>query len=629
MLSLMRRQAKSWFIKLALGLIAVVFVFWGVGSYSERRASRVALVNGQIITLAEYNQAYHNLLESARRRFGKALDEELVKQLNLRQQAVQQLISETLVLQAAERAGVVVGDEAVLADIEREPAFQRDGKFSPQLYQRVLAANRLQPAEFEASRRRSLIMQRIQSRVALASLVTPAEIKNYYQWSAEQIKISYVAFDPATYRPKMKVDEAELKTFFQANQEAYRVPERIEVDYLAFPTKDYLDQVSVNPKQVREIYDITQESYAEPEQVKLRHILFPVPAQANEEEINQAKAKAEEVAAQAKAGQDFSELAKANSQGAEAAKGGEVGWLPRGQLMPELEEAAFGLDKGQVSEPIKTRLGFHLLKVEDKKAARVKPFEEVKAEIEQSLKEDGAREKALRAAEQAYGLSSGVKQMSQLAAQINKQAQHVGPFSNAEPPQGHFSQPNLLEAAFDQPAGEVGPVIEGEDGYYLLLVTKKTPSYLPKLEEVASQVQEDFLTEQARKKAHQQAEEFLKQVRTGDWPGLAQKAGLKIEETEAFSRGAEIPGLGYDQALSEIAFRLTAAEPWPEQVFEVGGKFVVARFEERLEAGQDKPAESEEVIGGVIRTQRRQELGFAWLEALRQKASIEIDQRFL
>jgi peptidyl-prolyl cis-trans isomerase D len=310
MLSLMRRHAKSWFIKIALGLVAVVFIFWGVGAYSAKERGRLAVVNGEPITVVDYNKAYRDLVDSARRTFGDALNEDLIKRLNIRSQALERLISEKLALQAAQDGGVSISDEVLREIIRSLPAFQENGQFSARLYQRVLAANGFDPASFEAAQRKELTMARLRSRPEFLAQASVPEARVFFHWQRDEVKVSFAAFDPLTFESRVKVEEPALAAFFKENQEGYRVPEKVEAAYLAFRPEDYVGQVKIDPEELREYYEITQASYRQPERIKLRDILLPFPASAEQAAMDKVKAEAEKAAAEAKSGTDFLALAK-------------------------------------------------------------------------------------------------------------------------------------------------------------------------------------------------------------------------------------------------------------------------------------------------------------------------------
>lgn len=630
MLSTMRRHAKSWFIKIALGAIVIVFTFWGVGSYNANQGSRAALVNGDTISVADFQRAYRTLLDQARQQFGTGLNEELIKRLNLRKQAMDGLVSQQLMLSAASREGVIITDQAVLNAIENSPGFQADGRFSPELYRRVLNANRYEPASYEQMTREQLTIQRVRNRLVMAALVGEAEARDYYHWQTDQVKISYVAFNAAEYEGQVKATEEALAKYYGDNREAYRIPEQVRAQYLTFAATDYLDKVALDWDKVREIYDMTMESFAVPAQVKLSHILLSLPQDADDAAVEAAKAQAEDLIKQIKEGADFAELAKQNSKSGDAAQGGELDWMPKGRLLPELDEAAFKLAKGELSQPIRSRAGYHILRLDDSKEARTRTFEEVKDELATEMRIGEASELALTAAEEAYGLSAGATDLNKLAEEIGKKAEQVGPFSQRDDVKGAAADPKFVEAAFEQPEGEVGSVIEGKDAFYLILVTKKSPSYVPDLDKVKEEVTADFKKAEAKRLAKEDATGFLAEAKKdADWLKLVAERTMSLQLPPVFTRNAPIEGLGFSFDLGEAAFGLNSANPFPDQVFEVGDKAIVFRFENRLPASDEVFEKRKDELIAQLTNTRQQAMQAAWLELLRKQAEIEIDERFL
>lgn len=627
MLTLMRRHAKSWFIKVALGIIAIVFIFWGAGSYTSKQANRAALVNGEIISLAEYGETYQRLIDSARQTFGDALNDDLIERLNLKNQALERLISRKLTLQAAAASGIRISDEALQASIVSDPAFQENGRFSAVRYDRLLAANNLEKLSFEEARRIDLITSAIASRVAMLSRVSEEEIKNFYHWQSDRIKISYVGFDPLDFQEEITNTESELSEFFNKNQAAYQEPEKVEADYLKFSPGEYLAQAEISPDEVSEIYDLTMDSFVEPERVKIRDVLFPVSDEAKEEETAKVKAEAEAFLAKAKAGQDFIALAREYEPEVDYTK--EQEWLTRDKLAPETAEAAFSTKAGEIAGPVRTDLGFHVIKVEAKEEARQKEFDEVKDEIEQRLKEEKSKDLALDAAESAYGLSLDIKNMAELGAKIGLTPGSTGPFSRKVPPPGPLSDPKFTEVAFSLEEGEVGPAVELEDGFYLAMTTRKYPSYVPDLEKVKDRVKSDLTREKAKEAARKAAQELLEKAKGGNWLTLIREGGLKLKEAAEFTRRGPVEGLGYNNSLSEAAFRLSFSNPLPAQVFEANNQFVVIHFEDRKMADPGELDKVKDNLRQAVANQRQQELSSAWLEELRQRADVEIDEQVL
>ncbi len=267
--------------------------------------------------------------------------------------------------------------------------------------------------------------------------------------------------------------------------------------------------------------------------------------------------------------------------------------------------------------------------MEAREEARQREFEEVKDEIREGLKEEKAKELALEAAESAYGLSLDVKNMAELGAKIDLTPDSAGPFSRRFPPEGALSDPKFVEVAFSLEEGEVGPAVELDGGYYLLMTTRKLPSHVPDLEKVKDRVRTDLITEKAKEAARTEARELLKKAGGGSWLTLIREGGYELKEAAGFTRRGPVDGLGYNTSLSEAAFRLSFGKPLPDDVFEAGNKFVVIHFEDRIRADTAELDKIKDNLRRALINQRHQELSSAWLDELRQRADVEIDEQVL
>jgi peptidyl-prolyl cis-trans isomerase D len=244
MLSLMRKHAGSWLIKVALGAIVIVFVFWGVGSYRAQRGNRVAVVNGAVISLDEYRDSYDQLLEQYRNQFGDALNQELLNTLNLKEQALNQLINRRLILQETSRLKLHATNEELARAIQKMGAFQNNGRFDPRLYQRVLALNRLTPELFEESLKQDLLLQKMQGIVRGGIKVSDDEALETFRWREQKVDLDYVAFEPSSHKD-VKVAPEEMESYFAEHRQAYELPPKVKVTYLYFGFKESEPRVSV------------------------------------------------------------------------------------------------------------------------------------------------------------------------------------------------------------------------------------------------------------------------------------------------------------------------------------------------------------------------------------------------
>ena len=304
MLNLMRKNAGTWLIKILLGAIVLVFVFWGVGSFRDRGAGRVASVNGDPIMVEEYNETYNRLLEQIKQRYGNRLNDEMLKMLQVKKQAMDQLIEKRLLLTEAKRLNFLVSDEELSSTIKAIPAFQDNGNFDNRRYRAVLAQNRLTPESFEVKQREFILMDKVRSLVSDSVKVSDAEVEDSYQWKNSQIKIDYVLFDPSLISD-IRLSEDEIKAYFDAHKDTYKTEPKRKAVYLQFTPEMYHSKVSLTDSEIKEYFEANPGEFDTPKTVEASHILIKVAQDAKPEVVEKAREKALSVLKKAKGGKDF------------------------------------------------------------------------------------------------------------------------------------------------------------------------------------------------------------------------------------------------------------------------------------------------------------------------------------
>ena len=401
MLRLMRDYATSWLIKIILGAIVVVFVFWGVGSFRDRKSNVIASVNGEAVSLDEYRSTYNNLLEQMRQRFGNNLNEEVLQMLRLDKQAIDQLIEQRLLMQEVARLNFRVTDEEVVKTIQNIPSFQTNGVFDSRLYTTVLNYNRLTPEGFEAAQKERLLVEKLRAYLFSNFQVSENELKEYYEWKNVSASIDYVLFNPETYQD-IELTEDALETYFNAQKESYKTNPLRKAQYLNFDPQDYKADVKISAEDVETYYLENREKFATPKTVEARHILFKVNAEATQELEDAAKAKAENVFGMIQKGEDFAAMAKQYSEGPSKENGGQLGAFKKEDMVAPFAEKAFSMKQGEVSEPVRTQFGWHLIKVEKVNEASAQSLEDAAQPIQATLTDDQAKTLAYDKAEAFY-----------------------------------------------------------------------------------------------------------------------------------------------------------------------------------------------------------------------------------
>ena len=480
MLHLMRKHAQSWLIKLALGAIVVVFVFWGVGSYRAQKGNRIALVNGAPIARDEFRGVYDQLMETYRRQFGNALDEKFLRSLNIKKQALDQIINRRLLLQEATRLNFRVTDEELFRTIERVPAFHRDGRFDPRLYQRVLARNRMTPEMYEESKKNEILVDKLQGLILGSIKVSDAEAFEAYKWFEKKVSLDYVLFKPSAYK-NVEVIPEEIETYFSKHKKTYEIPAKVKVQYLRIGFKEFKAQAKT--------------------------LAFD-----RAEEIYEACYRAGNISDAAEASQ---------------LKVHETESFPRAGPVKGIKEqkrfakTAFDLNENEVGEPIKLSDGYYILQPIAKEPAKIPDLKQVEKKVRQNLIKAKQSDQAKQDAEEFLkDLKGGAGFQKAVASQQLKarSTDFFGRFG-AIPEIG--SEPEIREAAFSLSPSKPFPdaVIKGKQGYYYVLRFKARQEAGPdRLEDKKSQIKSSLLLQ----KRQGAVGEFL--------AGLRKKSKVTIQE---------------------------------------------------------------------------------------------------
>jgi len=622
MLDLMRKNAGSWVVKALLGAIVVVFVFWGVGSWTSHQEGVVATVDGEAISRQDYTNEYNRLMDQVRQNFGAGITDEMLKSLQLETQALNQLIDRLLLKQAAARLDLRVADEELVRSIRGIPAFQSGGVFDPRRYQQMLPLNRLTPETFEMMQRDALLFAKLQRVITDSVKVSEAEVADWYTWSNAAVKIDHVPIASEKYA-KITAAPEEVAQYFERNKESYRTEPELQARYLRFTPESYLDKVALTDAELRDAYDSAPERFAIPQTVEARHILVKVAPDAAPEAAEKAREQLADVLKQARAGKDFAALAKQYSEDSTREQGGALGAFRREAMIQPFADVAFSLKPGEISEPVRTRFGWHLIKVEKVNAGRTRSFEEVAPEIAIQLKGERARSLAYDDAEVVYDAASGTGDLAGAAA-ARKLALHTTDFfTRRGPVKGVPKAAEFAQAAFQLAPGEVSDIQDFGDGYTLLQVADSRPARIPELAAIEARVKQDAIREKQTEQAGKDARALLADVKNGAaLEPAAKKAGLTAKTTDFFKRGESPPDLANEPEVTRAAFELSEREPLPAEPIKTSTGYSVIRFREKKPpAAGGLEAEKAQIQDRLLQ-QKKSKTWEAWLDQLRQSSEI-------
>ena len=578
-ITLMRKHTKGILVKVMVGLIAVVFVFWGVYAIREKPGSKIAYVNGDLITGLEYEAKYREMLDALQKQYKEYWNDSLIKAFQIKQRALNSLIEKRLISQESARIGLGVTDDEVASAIVTYPAFQVNGEFDEGRYRSLLRYSRMEPTDFESAIKLELLGQKIRHSIKCFFPLTDMEIINYYSYQKEKVNIGFVPFNPRDFKGKTEVKQDEKEAYFKTHKEKYRIPEKIKIAYLVLAPSDFLDKVTIAEKEISDFYELNQENFKNPKQIKARHILLKVSPDASESEETEIKEKALSLLKRLKNGEDFAALAKKYSQDPAASKGGDLGYSTRGQMVKPFEELAFSLKKGQIGGPVKTQFGWHIIRVDDIKDTTVKTFSEVRNQIVTTIKNDISKEIAHERALTLMDQMPYDIDLATYAAQHGLTVKETDYFPKKGTIPGLEEDERLTKSIFSLEKGETSEIIEHKNKFYIIQVVDNKDSHIPKISEVSIQLQKDFVDHLSLVAAKEEAESYLEELKGGaDWFELAKNKGLKTDETGFFTRRENIPKIGSSPLLSEVTFSLSSQKRYPDEVFEVNNKVYIIRW---------------------------------------------------
>ena len=403
MLQILRQKAQSTFIQIIVVIIALVFIFWGVGANLNGDRQAAIVVNDEEISFQEFQRAYDNAYQRLSDQLGGNVPKGLAETFGIKQQVINQLIQTALLRQGANEMGLQVSGQEIRDLIETMVQFQENGAFNLDRYKAVLAANRMAPTKFEDSMRFDRLSEVAAREIGnFAAAATDFEIQEIYSQQNEKVAVKFVKISPAQFTDKVIIVDDSLKAWFETVKENYKSEPQLKLKYLVFTFESVGSKIAIDPIKIEEYYQRNLKDYQIPEQRSARHILLKASEADSAERHQQQANKADEVLGLAKSGRDFSELAREYSEGPSKDSGGDLGSFSAGQMVPAFDQAVFSMQPGDISEVVKTQFGYHIILLEEVQPATTSTLEDVTADITRILQQKEAESLAFQVANNAY-----------------------------------------------------------------------------------------------------------------------------------------------------------------------------------------------------------------------------------
>lgn len=617
---------KKTIVQIILFLVMLPFLFWGIQSYrNESQMSAVATIEGEEIPRWEFDQAMRNQHDRLRNMLKDNFNSAMLDNPEMRLAVLEGLIQQKIMHREAEDIGLTVLDSRLASEIQSISAFHdENGKFSYQRYEELLRRQQMTPAIFEGKVGAEILQQQLLEPLSGSAMVADAIVHAVIRLSEVKREINQVEIAPDQYLSEVTPDEDAIKAYYDQHQAEFLLPERVRIEYLMLSLSDLARQETVSSEEVRNYYEDHQSDYGQPEERLASHILIAVKDTMSEEAHAEAKRKAEDILAQVTQDPEkFAELAKEFSDDSGSAKsGGELGFLGKGVLVKEFEDALFEMEQNEIRGPVETAFGFHIIKLSEIKPAQVAPVEEVEDSIEEMLKRQKitsrfgeiAEEFSNIVYEQSDSLLPAADRFNLTVKQpddwINKKSREPIEIANEKLMQALFSE-DVIKEGRNTDAIEVMP-----DTFVSARVLEHKPATAQSLEVVRDQIVEKLKLQLAAEKTAKEGSDKLARLIAGetdlvDWGdtpktvSYMQSQGLDIETLRAIFQ-ADVTQL-----------------PAYVGVTNLQGKYNLVRINQVIEPDTaDK--EKLQSFSGQLKQMLLQEELAAYQASLRQRYSVKI-----
>lgn len=624
----LRDHARSWGVKIAFGIIIIVFVFYlGFGGFSSEREGVLVTVDNKPILQKDFNAKLENYARALREQKPGVDHNEELNSPRVKQLILSRMVLEHLLKEEADKLGIFVSDTELVQEIKKEPSFFNEQKqFDEKIYTDRLTKAGITKGDYESEIRNSLLFQKLTSYISLPAEYSDDELKSIFSFAQEKAKISYMLFATDEFAKAFVPKAEDIKSYYEKHQESFKKPATIKIEYIHLTPQSLAKPEAVSDEEAKSYYEFNKEKYSHAEMVQLSHILLPVSEAAKDEDLLQTRAKLDELAVLLRTKKlTIEDLAKKKPAGLEKIVIEDLGWLERGILpQKEFENAAFALDKDGVSEVVRTQLGLHIIRILDKKTESVSPFAEVKDEI----KKEVALEKAMGTVRE-LGLNLGDdilggKELASAAKDRNVEIKTSEVFSMDNPPAFLKNDQETLNSLFSLAPGSITEAaLPTQEGLILAKILEAAPEAAMSLEETKPKVIEILKKEEARKQAEANAREVLDKISKPETKeAVLEKEKERIKVSSAFDRSGFIPELGQLPQLTTNAFAAKNKD-WFKTVFPNPNGFIIARLEEKVPVEIKAWDDVKESVRQEMTARRGMAILEAYTEQLEKRASIK------
>jgi peptidyl-prolyl cis-trans isomerase D len=589
MLKAMRKLTKLILWIVIAAFVGTIIFAWGMEfSAKNKKQGMIATVNGQDIPYTTFQYLYDQAVREAEKSKGEVSDQTANQ---LREEVWNQMVNDILLQQETKKRGITVSDAELFEYLRRfppkelmqNPAFQtKDGKFDYQKYLQALADPRVPWEQVEPYVRSNLTLAKLQQSVISLVRVTDQEVRQYYIDNNEQVKVKYLLVPVSRFLQRnLSVSDPEIQAYYQVHKEEFKVDQSADLSYVAFEKK---------------------------------------PSATDEEKT---KEKLSDIKKEIEEGGDFAELAKEYSEDkGSAEQGGDLGWFGKGKMVEAFENAAFALKPGEMSEPVKTKFGWHLIKVfdakEDEKGREIKASHILlKTEISQETLDQ------LKLEAEEFADRAKKSDLDKAAQEQNLSVSQTGWFSKGGYIRGLGTNSEVDEFAFKNKIGNISPVIEIDQAFCVFQIKGRRPAGISPLEDVAGVIKQELLKTRADSLAYDEAQKIFAQIKAGkSLQKAAEDNNAVYAETEELSRNSLIPNLGSVPEFIGASFSLSPQNRLSPPIKTDQGTFII-ELVSKTPINDSLFASAKDSLGSAVLQNKQSQVYQDWFAQLRKSAKIQ------
>ena len=623
MLKTMRKNVKSlkWVMWIVVATFIIsIFVIWGGSGQLSKGLSSGSLVqmSGGKVTVDTYSTTLRNRIESLRREM-KDINRNLIEQLNLPQQVLEQLVEQQIIFAQAKDLGIDASDAEIKDRVITLPGLQRNGQFiGYEEYRQVLNMNHITVGQFEEEMRQEIVLTKTVQALTSGVVVTPDEVWDAYRKSKDSAKIEYLALEKSKVTLDKEPDEAEIKAWFDAHKDGYKLPERREGIYVFLKNDDLKKEIELSEAEIGKYYTDNKAQFENPEKVKVSRIFLPLAGKDKAKLTTEAQS----AMARARGGEDFAALAKALSKDEKAKDGGDYGFFDWKSLPQKEQDAIAKLDGGKVSDVVETDLGLAVLKVTEKDPASVTPLDSAKPRIRTMLQDQKARALAQERTTKLAQAAQKAKSLEAAAKAANLKTEATGLLKDGQALGDVDPSGSIAAALFRLKDKEISAAVPTYGGYGLVEMRKTEAPRPAAYDEVKTEVKTDVTEAKKKDLALNKIKEARAKLTEKNWEDIAQKYKLEYKVVDDHKKEQYLGVIGENAEVDKLAFSLPLKQLSEPVDFTTG--IALIRVLDRKEAVRADFEKEKDTQTKTLVEQKRNQYLQAYLAKLRADKDVKV-----